>query len=91
MGAADVGQYFSNYERAGDWRLEPAWIDDDEVIAFFRPCDAEKPSYFARIEWNANRVTSIRDYRHVAYIGRDLDSTWMAGFDRGTTVAVDRP
>ncbi len=90
-GAADVGQYFSNYERAGDWRLEPAWIDDDEVIAFFRPCDAEKPSYFARIEWNANRVTSIRDYRHVAYIGRDLDLTRMAGFDRGTTVAVDRP
>jgi RNA polymerase sigma factor (sigma-70 family) len=72
IGAAAVGLYFSNYERVRNWRAEPAWMDGHEVIAFFNTVDAKAPDYFVRIEFVAGRVSVIRDYRHVPYIGRDL-------------------
>jgi len=72
-GAADVGVYFSNYERAGYWRAQPALMEGREAVAFFDAVDAIRPRYFALIGFAAGQVRSIRDYRHVPYIGRDLE------------------
>ena len=71
-GRRDVGMYFSNYDRARDWQLHPAWLDGREVLAVSDPRDGGPPRYFIQLGWSDDgRLASIRDFRYVPYIARD--------------------
>lgn len=71
-GRRDVGMYFSNYDRARDWQLHPAWLDGREVLAVSHPQERGAPRYFIELRWaDDGRLASIRDFRYVPYITRD--------------------
>ncbi|VTU36851.1 RNA polymerase sigma factor [Variovorax sp. PBL-E5] len=70
-GRREVGVYFGNYDRTEGWRLQPAWLDDREVLAVMSDPLAEGPAYFIELTWSADRVASIRDFRYVGYIVQD--------------------
>jgi RNA polymerase sigma factor (sigma-70 family) len=72
-GAADVGTFFGIYSRSAQVRLAPAWLDGREVIAVYEDPQAVKPSYLMWLEWTADRISFIRDYRHVRYVIDDAD------------------
>ncbi len=74
-GRRDVAVYFSNYASAGDWRLIPAWLAGREVLAVARDAHSAAPDYFVELSWRDERVSAIRDYRHVPYIAQE------AGFE----------
>ena len=70
-GRRDVGTYFTNYERASDSHLAPAWLDGREVLAVLPEPSATLPRYFVELGWREGRVVTIRDFRYVPYIAQD--------------------
>ncbi len=70
-GRRDVGQYFTNYARAGAMHLAPAWLDGREVLAVLPDPAACQPRYFIDLGWSDGQVVTIRDFRYVPYIVRD--------------------
>ena len=71
-GRRDVGNYFTNYDKAADWHLAPAWLDGREVVAVSRGPD-QPPHYFVELIWAAGAIVEIRDFRYVSYIAHDAD------------------
>jgi RNA polymerase sigma factor (sigma-70 family) len=67
----EVGAYFTNYAKAGDYRAVPAWLDGREVLAIYRSAGDERPDYFVELSFTGERITFIRDFRYVPYIGRE--------------------
>jgi RNA polymerase sigma factor (sigma-70 family) len=72
-GAADVGMFFGIYSRSAPVRLAPAWLEGREVIAVYEDPVGVKPSYLMWLEWTHDRISFIRDYRHVRYVIDDAD------------------
>ncbi len=70
-GRRDVGTYFTNYERAADSHLAPAWLNGREVLAVVAGPGASPPRYFIELGWRDGRVVTIRDFRYVPYITQD--------------------
>jgi RNA polymerase sigma-70 factor (ECF subfamily) len=62
----EVGLYFGNYDKA-NVRLALARLEGRFALAAFLR-DAPDPSYFILLDWDGERVTSIRDFRFVPYI-----------------------
>src|SRR5580700_11306005 len=79
-GAADVGMFFGIYARSAPVRVAPAWLDGREVIAVYEGPQAVKPSYLMWLEWTAERISFIRDYRHVRYVIDDADLVLAASW-----------
>jgi RNA polymerase sigma factor (sigma-70 family) len=75
VGRADVGMFFSLYAKIEGVWLAPAWLEGREVIAVFANRADPKPSYFMWLEWRDDRISFIRDYRHVCYIMADAELT----------------
>jgi len=53
--------------------LAPAWLEDREVIAVFQHGNDPRPSHFMWLEWRAERISFIRDYRYVQYVAADAE------------------
>jgi RNA polymerase sigma-70 factor (ECF subfamily) len=70
-GRREVGTYFSNYDRASDWHLAPAWLDDREVLAVLTDSHGSSPRYFIELGWRGGHVSAIRDLRYVRYIAQE--------------------
>jgi len=70
-GRREVGMYFSNYDRAADWHLVPAWFQGREVLAVLADPQASAPRYFVELSWRGGEVAAIRDFRYVAYIAQE--------------------
>ncbi len=70
-GRRDVGVYFTNYERAADSHLAPAWLNGHEVLAVLPEPAATLPRYFIELSWREGQVVTIRDFRYVPYIVQD--------------------
>jgi RNA polymerase sigma-70 factor (ECF subfamily) len=69
-GRAEVsGRYFGNYARADDWHFEPGFVDRRPALIARDPHDpARRPTYFMLLNWTAERVATIRDFRHAPYV-----------------------
>ena len=79
VGRANVGHYFTNYDKVHDWCLVPGWLDGREVLAVFRnPADV-RPTYFIELTLRDERVAAIRDFRYVPYIGREAEIVLIEG------------
>jgi RNA polymerase sigma factor (sigma-70 family) len=78
VGRADVGAFFSIYAKSDSVSLAPAWLGDREVIAVFEDRADPKPSYFMWLEWRDDRISFIRDYRHVRYVAADAELAFVS-------------
>ena len=68
-GKAEVSRYFGNYSKVSDWHLVPGLVEGHAAILVFDPADpGSGPKYFMLLQWSADKVASIRDFRHAAYV-----------------------
>ena len=84
-GKAEVSRYFGNYDKVGDWRLVPGLLEGRPAILVFDPNEPDAgPKYFMLLQWSADKVATIRDFRHAAYVidGAEYRS-FRANLNRG--------
>jgi RNA polymerase sigma-70 factor, ECF subfamily len=68
-GKAEVSRYFGNYSRLSDWHLVPGLVEGHPAILVFDPNEpGAGPKYFMLLNWSADKVLTIRDFRHAAYV-----------------------
>src|SRR5229473_1478729 len=68
-GKAEVSRYFGNYSKVGDWHLVPGLVEGRPAILVFDPNDpGSGPKYFMLLQWSADKVADIRDFRHASYV-----------------------
>jgi RNA polymerase sigma-70 factor (ECF subfamily) len=68
-GKAEVSRYFGNYSRLNDWHLVPGLVEGHPAILVFDPNEpGAGPKYFMLLNWSADKVLAIRDFRHAAYV-----------------------
>ncbi|UGY18088.1 sigma-70 family RNA polymerase sigma factor [Bradyrhizobium septentrionale] len=67
-GKAEVSRYFGNYSKIHDWHLVTGQVEGRPAILVFDP-DAKgaPPRSFMLLDWSADKVATIRDFRHAAY------------------------
>jgi len=68
-GKAEVSRYFGNYAKVTDWHLVPGLVEGRPAILVIDPAERESgPKYFMLLDWSAGQVSTIRDFRHAAYV-----------------------
>jgi RNA polymerase sigma-70 factor (ECF subfamily) len=68
-GKAEVSRYFGNYSWLSDWHLVPGLFEGHPAILVFDPNAMDSgPKYFMLLNWSADKVLAIRDFRHAAYV-----------------------
>jgi RNA polymerase sigma-70 factor (ECF subfamily) len=68
-GKAEVSRYFGNYSGLSDWHLVPGLVEGRPAILVFDPNEvASAPKYFMLLQWSADKVLTIRDFRHADYV-----------------------
>jgi RNA polymerase sigma-70 factor, ECF subfamily len=68
-GKAEVSRYFGNYGKISDWHLMPGLVEGRPAILVFDPdAPGAPPRYFMLVDWQADKVATIRDFRHAAYV-----------------------
>jgi RNA polymerase sigma-70 factor, ECF subfamily len=68
-GKAEVSRYFGNYSRVSDWYLVPGMVEGHPAILVFdSPVAGAGPKYFILLNWQADKVATIRDFRHAPYV-----------------------
>lgn len=82
VGRADVGLFFTIYARSEAVWLAPAWLAGREVVAVFEERSDPKPGYMMWLEWRDDRISFIRDYRHVRYVVADAELVLAADAER---------
>jgi RNA polymerase sigma-70 factor, ECF subfamily len=73
-GKAEVSRYFGNYSKVEDWHLVPGLVEGHPAILVFDPNEpGSAPKYFMLLKWLADKVSSIRDFRHARYVTDGLE------------------
>jgi RNA polymerase sigma-70 factor, ECF subfamily len=68
-GKAEVSRYFGNYSKVDDFHLVPGLVEGRPAILVFDPNEpGSGPKYFMLLQWSADKVADIRDFRHAPYI-----------------------
>jgi RNA polymerase sigma-70 factor (ECF subfamily) len=68
-GKAEVSRYFGNYSGLSDWHLVPGLVEGHPAILVFDPDEMNSaPKYFMLLQWSADKVLTIRDFRHAPYV-----------------------
>jgi RNA polymerase sigma-70 factor (ECF subfamily) len=68
-GKAEVSRYFGNYSKIGDWHLVPGLVEGRPAVLVFDPNQpGSAPKYFMLLQWSADKIATIRDFRHASYI-----------------------
>jgi RNA polymerase sigma-70 factor, ECF subfamily len=68
-GKIEVSKYFGNYSKVSDWHLVPGLVEGHPAILVFDPnVPGSAPKYFMLLQWSADKVATIRDFRHAAYV-----------------------
>jgi RNA polymerase sigma-70 factor, ECF subfamily len=68
-GKAEVSRYFGNYSKVDDFRLVPGLVEGRPAILVFDPNEpGAGPKYFMLLQWSADKVAEIRDFRHAPYV-----------------------
>jgi RNA polymerase sigma-70 factor (ECF subfamily) len=66
-GRKDVENYFHNYARVTNWHFAAGLADGRPAILVYDP-DAGQPKYFILLEWEGERIASIRDFLFAPYV-----------------------
>jgi RNA polymerase sigma-70 factor, ECF subfamily len=68
-GKAEVSRYFGNYSNISDWHLVAGSVEGRPAILVFDPNEPDgKPKYFVLLGWSADKIATIRDFRHAPYV-----------------------
>src|SRR6202790_5577533 len=68
-GKAEVSKYFGNYSKVRDWHLVPWLVEGHPAILVFDPNEpGSGPKYFLLLQWSADKVATIQDFRRAPYI-----------------------
>jgi RNA polymerase sigma-70 factor (ECF subfamily) len=68
-GKAEVSRYFGNYSILSDWHLAPGMVEGHPAILVFdADAPGSGPKYFVLLKWQADKVATIRDFRHAPYV-----------------------
>jgi RNA polymerase sigma-70 factor, ECF subfamily len=68
-GKAEVSRYFGNYAKVHDWHLVPGLVEGRPAILVFDPSESSpRPKYFMLLQWSADKIATIRDFRHAPYV-----------------------
>src|SRR5580698_3318075 len=68
-GKAEVSRYFGNYAKVHDWHLAPGLVEGRPAILVFDPGEpSPRPKYFMLLQWSADKVATIRDFRYASYV-----------------------
>jgi RNA polymerase sigma-70 factor (ECF subfamily) len=68
-GKAEVSRYFGNYSKISDWHLVPGLVEGHPAVLVFDPgALGAGPKYFMLLQWSADKVATIRDFRHAPYV-----------------------
>jgi RNA polymerase sigma-70 factor (ECF subfamily) len=68
-GKAEVSKYFGNYSKVDDWHLVPGLVEGRPAILVFDPgAPSSEPKYFMLLQWDGDKVATIRDFRHASYV-----------------------
>ena len=74
-GAAEVADYFTNYSRIEDWRLEIGSLEGRAAITVHDPREPGAPArYFVLLDWRDGRVAEIRDYRYARHVFAEIEA-----------------
>ncbi len=69
QGRVPVGNYFSNYDKQNNWRLELGIVEGKHAILVFETSNSNKqPAYFILLSFNTSRLCFIKDFRYARYI-----------------------
>lgn len=82
-GAADVGNYFTNYARLADVRLEAGVVDGRPAL-IAREQPGGRPVYCLFVRFRSNEIHAIRDYRYARYVFNEAQ--WSLATDDVNTV-----
>ena len=82
-GAADVGNYFTNYARLADVRLEAGVVDGRPAL-IAREQPGGRPVYCLFVRFRSHEIHSIRDYRYARYVFNEAQ--WSLATDDVNTV-----
>jgi RNA polymerase sigma-70 factor, ECF subfamily len=67
-GRSEVSKYFGNYGKTEDWHLVPGLVEGRAAALVFEPADPPgQPSYFVLLDWGADGLVTIRDFRYARY------------------------
>ncbi len=73
-GKAEVSRYFGNYSKVHDWHLAPGLVEGLPAILVFDPDKpSARPVYFMLLQWSADKVATIRDFRHASYAAEGVE------------------
>jgi len=68
-GKIEVSRYFGNYSKIDDWHLVPGLVEGRPAILVFGPHQPSAgPKYFVLLQWSADKIAGIRDFRYAPYI-----------------------
>jgi RNA polymerase sigma-70 factor (ECF subfamily) len=68
-GRGEVSRYFGNYSSVRDWHLVPGTVDGRAAVLVCDPDDPQgPPRYFVLLDWQADQVLQIRDFRYARYV-----------------------
>src|SRR5262249_37662880 len=71
---AGVREYYARYEGPApreNLRAAVVLVEGRPARGIYRPAASEAPAYFILLEWEGDRVVTIRDYRYATYVVRD--------------------
>lgn len=72
-GYASVLTYFRHYGEANDTLLAPGTVEQRPgILVYDRFTNPHEPVYFVLIQWQADKIVHIRDFRHARYVMRDV-------------------
>lgn len=76
-GARDVSIYFTRYQQAPDWHVDPGLAEGRPAL-LFRPLGDPQaaPAYVVLLEWEDERIAAIRDFHYATYVMDGLE--WQA-------------
>ncbi|MCX7305732.1 MAG: sigma-70 family RNA polymerase sigma factor [Hyphomicrobiales bacterium] len=68
-GKREVERYFGNYGSRFDWQLAVGAIEGRPAVLLRNTSgEGSKPTNFILLEWQADSITSIRDFHYTAYV-----------------------
>lgn len=76
-GRTEVATYLHNYAHTSDWQFALGLVEGRPAVLARDPRDASRaPAYFVLLEWEDDRLLSIRDFRYARYVidGAELNA-----------------
>jgi RNA polymerase sigma-70 factor, ECF subfamily len=68
-GRTEVGTYLHNYAQTDDWKFALGAVEGRPAVLVHDPRNGSPvPAYFVLLEWDGDKLLSIRDFRYARYV-----------------------